>query len=138
MNRAFSAFVFVIYQMFAFVVEDVAYPLYSSWREIEEALKDDKIKDIINKYHWEYLKYSWRVFWNIAIFALWWNEVFTICFMTNENPQVNSAKIIIPLLLIIVISIKWITNRYTRACKHVFPWFVLCFGATCTFENTLF
>ena len=78
------------------------------------------------------------VFWNIAIAALCFNGILTVFFMTEENPQIISAKIIIPLMWTILLLIKWITSKYANACKHVFPCFILIFGSTCTYENTFF
>ena len=60
----------VFKQAATFITTDVIYPLYQAWKEIEDAQLDDIIKDIIQKYHDECLKFSLRVLDN---WICWFN-----------------------------------------------------------------
>ena len=128
----------VVSYVFRFASVDVVMPLHQAWKEIEDPKMNEEIKTIIKKYHFDSLKFSWRVFWNLVLFCNLINFILANLFMAKDNLQANTAKFIIPCKIIIVFLIKWTTRRHDGAYKYVFPMFILFFGFALTYENSLF
>ena len=124
-------------QAYKFVVEDVIMPLIQAYKEIEDTMLSEDMRNIINNYHIEYLKYSWRVFVNLSLSSLSIN-LLAVFLMADDNPQKNSARIIVPMLIAAIYGIKFITSKYVETWKYVFPFFILISGTSMTIENTFF
>ena len=113
-------------------ISDVVIPLKQAWKEVEDPQLNEEMKNIINKYHLDYLKYTWNVFCNFVMLLLSINIIGIMFFMDQENLQNNTAKFMVSSLLVYILIIKWITKRYLEAYRYVFPSFIIIFGSALT------
>ena len=111
---------------------DVLIPLKQAWKEVEDPQLNEEMKSIINKYHIDYLKYTWNVFCNFVLLLLALNIIGIMFFMDQENLQNNTAKFMVSSLLVYILIIKWITKRYLEAYRYVFPSFIIIVGSALT------